>query len=281
MYSNKEVHLCSISNIESGTCLEDCKFCTQSIKNDTNVQRYKKKAIEEIVQEAKIAKAHHASGFCLVSAGKELTDVKLEYILEIVHALKKENLGLNINACNGLASLDKLKALKHAGVALYNHNLEASQSFYPTLCTTHTWQERYQTCLHVKEAGLHLACGGIFGVGETCEDRLSLFESIETLQPTIVPLNFFFTTQKLSLPDNTLSRQEAFELIHLTREKIPSANIVMIGGGREAMFQEEQYDVFKYGANSFIIGNYLTTEGAKANNDLEMLREEGYTILHH
>jgi len=281
MYRNKEVHLCAISNIESGTCLEDCRFCTQSIKNNTNVQRYKKKAIEEIVQEAKIAKAHHASGFCLVSAGKELTDAKLEYILEILHALKKENLGLNINACNGLASLDKLKALKNAGVALYNHNLEASQSFYPNVCTTHTWEERYQTCLHVKEAGLLLACGGIFGVGETGEDRLSLFESIEAVKPTIVPLNFFFTTQKLSLPDNTLLRQEAFELIRLAREKIPSAKIIMIGGGREAMFKEEQYDVFAYGANSFIIGNYLTTEGEKANKDLEMLREKGYTLLHH
>lgn len=171
MNNKKEVYLCSISNIESGTCNEDCTFCTQSVKNNIDIERYKRKDISTIVKEVKLAKQKKAQGFCLVTAGKSLTDNKLEYVIKATHAIKKENLGIKINACNGLATLEQLKELKKAGVEVYNHNLETSKEFYPQLCTTHNWDERYQTCLNVKESGLHLACGGIFGVGESQEDR--------------------------------------------------------------------------------------------------------------
>lgn len=278
MSLKKEVFLCAISNIESGTCNEDCKFCTQSVKNDIEIARYKRKEIKDVVQEAKNAKQHKAQGFCLVTAGQKLTDSKLEYVLSLVYAIKKENLDLKINACNGLATLEQLKELKKAGVEVYNHNLEASKEFYSNLCTTHKWKERYQTCLNVKEAGLNLACGGIFGVGESFEDRISLFNSIKSLEPIVVPLNFFHYTQNLPIAKNELSKDEAFAIIKLAKNIVDSAKVVMIGGGRESMFEERQYEVFEYGANSFIIGDYLTTFGENAKKDLLALEKLNYRI---
>ncbi len=233
MSLEKEVFLCAISNIESGTCNEDCKFCTQSVKNDIKISRYKRKEIKDVVEEAKNAKQHKAQEFCLVTAGQKLTNSKLEYVLSLVNAIKKENLDLKISACNGLATLEQLKELKKAGVEVYNHNLEASKEFYHNLCTTHKWEERYQTCLNVKEAGLNLACGGIFGVGESREDRISLFNSIKSLEPMVVPLNFFHHTQNLPIVKNELSKSEAFTIIKTARDIIDSAKVVMIGGGRE------------------------------------------------
>ena len=196
---NNTIYLCAICNIESGTCNEDCKFCTQSVKYKADINRYKKKAIEDIVTEAKQARENKAIGFCLVTAGKGLTDDRLAFVCEAARAVKKENLGLKIIACNGTATLDQLKALKEAGVDNYNHNLETSRDFYPSICTTHHWDERYQTCVDAKKAGLKLVCGGIFGLGESQEDRISMIEAIASLEPMNVPINFFHPNEALPI----------------------------------------------------------------------------------
>jgi biotin synthase len=275
---DKTVYLCAICNIESGTCNEDCKFCTQSVKYQADIARYKKKEIDIIVEEAKKARENKAIGFCLVTAGKGLTDKRLAFVCEAARAVKKENLGLKIIACNGTASLEQLLELKKAGVDNYNHNLETARDFYPTIVTTHTWDERYQTCLNVKEAGLKLVSGGIFGLGETQEDRISMLESLASLEPMTVPINFFHPNEALPLVENSITKEQAFELIELTRKMIPNAHKIMVAGGRELMFGEEQYKVFNYGANAIVIGDYLTTTGNKASKDIDALQSLGYDI---
>lgn len=276
--NSKKIYLCAISNIQSGTCNEDCKFCTQSVKYKADIQRYKEKAVEQIVEEAKKARANKAIGFCLVTAGKGLTDERVEFVSRAAHAVKKENLGLKIIACNGTATKEQLQELKKAGVDNYNHNLETSKQFYPKIVTTHTWDERYQTCLNVNEVGLKLVCGGIFGLGETQGDRVSMLESIKSLNPMNVPINFFHPNKALPIVENSITKDEAFKLIELTREMIPNAHKIMVAGGRELMFGEEQYKIFEHGANSFVIGDYLTTAGKSANKDLEELEKLGYEI---
>jgi biotin synthase len=273
-----KIYLCAISNIESGTCLEDCKFCTQSVKYKADIVRYKRKTIEQIVEEAKSARKNKAIGFCLVTAGKGLDDNRLAYVVEAAKAVKKEDLGLKIIACNGTATLEQLLKLKEAGVDNYNHNLETSREFYPSICTTHEWDERYETCLNVKKAGLNLVCGGIFGLGETKEDRISMLKSIASLEPKNVPINFFHPNEALPLVKNPLTKQEAFELIKLTKEMNPNAHKIMVAGGRELMFGDSQYDVFNYGANAIVIGDYLTTKGNVANKDIEELTKRGINI---
>lgn len=273
-----KIFLCAICNIESGTCNEDCKFCTQSVRYKADIQRYKRKDIATIVEEAKRAKANQAIGFCLVTAGKGLDDKRLEFVVEAARAVKKENLGLKIIACNGTATLEQLKELKAAGVDNYNHNLETSREFYKEICSTHEWDERYQTCLNAKEAGLKLVCGGIFGLGETQEDRISMLKSIASLDPMNVPINFFHPNEALPIVKNSVSRQEAFELIKLAREMIPNAHKIMVAGGREVMFGEEEYKVFEYGANAVVIGDYLTTKGKTAAEDIKAIIDAGYEI---
>lgn len=273
-----KIFLCAICNVESGTCNEDCKFCTQSVKYKADIQRYKTKAIQSIVDEAIIARKNKAIGFCLVTAGKGLTNSRVEFICEAAKAVNKENLGLTLIACNGTATLEQLQELKKAGIDNYNHNLESSKEYYKNICTTHNWDERYQTCLNAKEAGLNLVCGGIFGLGETQEDRISMLKSIASLEPKTVPLNFFHPNDALPFVENSVSQEEAFELIKLAREMIPNAHKIMVAGGRELMFKENQYDVFKYGANSIVIGNYLTTQGKETSQDIQEIENLGYTI---
>ena len=278
MNGNKEIFLCAISNIESGTCNEDCKFCTQSVKYKADIQRYKRKDIEQIVEEAKRAKQNSANGFCLVTAGKGLDDKRLAFVCEALRAVKRENLGLILIACNGTATVEQLQTLKEAGADAYNHNLETSRDFYPKIVTTHTWDDRYQTCKNVNEVGLRLICGGIFGLGETQEDRVSMLESIASLKPMNVPLNFFIPNSALPIEASKLTRQEAFELISLARKTIPSAKKIMVAGGRELMFGEEEYKIFDKGANAFVIGDYLTTSGKSPKEDIEELERFGFRI---
>lgn len=277
---NKKIYLCAICNIESGTCNEDCKFCTQSVKYQADIARYRRKEIDTIVKEAKQARQNKAIGFCLVTAGKGLTDKRLAFVCEAARAVKKENLGLKLIACNGTATVEQLIELKKAGVDNYNHNLETSREFYPSIVSTHTWDERYQTCLNVKEVGLKLVSGGIFGLGESQEDRISMLKSLASLEPMNVPLNFFHPNEALPIVSNSVTREQAFDLITLAREMIPNAQKIMVAGGRELMFKEEQYKVFDYGANAIVIGDYLTTSGKNASKDLESLESMGYSIAH-
>jgi len=239
-----EIFLCSICNINSGTCKEDCKFCSQSVRYKADIDRYKQKDIQDILDEAKVARDNGALGFCLVTADKGLNDKILKFVCDVASTLTKEVPELRLIACNGTATLEQLLVLKNAGIKAYNHNLETSRDFYPQICTTHPWDERYATCRAVNESGLVLITGGIFGLGETQEDRVSMLKSLASLNPTSVPINFYHHNEALELQPNSLSIEEALELIKLTRETIPNAERIMVAGGRELMFGDRQNEIF-------------------------------------
>ncbi len=274
----KKIFLCSICNINSGTCNEDCKFCSQSVKYSADIERYKQKPIEDILAEAKAAEASGALGFCLVTAQKGLTDKTLKFVCDVAKAVKTEVPRLRLIACNGTASLEQLMTLKEAGVAAYNHNLESSQRYYKEICSTHGWEERYETCENVNKAGMVLITGGIFGMGEEQEDRISMLKALASLNPTSVPINFYHHNPALPLKPNNLTTDEAIELVRLTKEIIPDADRIMIAGGREMMFKDRQAEIFEAGANAIVIGNYLTTSGREKSKDLEMLANLGLEI---
>jgi len=275
---SKKIFLCSICNINSGTCREDCKFCSQSVRYKADIERYKQKPIKEIQKEAIAARNNGALGFCLVTADKGLNDKTLAFVCDVAHAVQEVAPELRLIACNGTATLEQLLILKEAGIKAYNHNLETSEAFYPQICTTHPWRERYETCQNVNKAGLVLITGGIFGLGESQADRVSMLESLASLNPTSVPINFYHHNEALQLEPNPLSVEEALSLVRLTREMIPKAERIMVAGGRELMFGERQNEIFNAGANSIVIGNYLTTSGRAMQKDLEMLRSLGLEI---
>jgi len=271
----KKIYLCAISNIRSGACNEDCRFCTQSVRWGADINRYKEKSIETIVNEAKLAKNNRASGFCLVTSGKSLDEKTLEYVCSAAKAVLKE-VDITLIACNGTADKESLKELKNAGIKIYNHNLETSREYYPKICSTHTWDERFQTCENIKSVGIRLCCGGIFGMGESNEDIQSFINSLKQLKPDGIPLNFFIENPKLPLKA-THNKEFAINIVTRFANEFKEA-IIMLAGGREIVFGNEWTEALRAGANSIVIGDYLTAKGEKPDKDLEILIKEGFEI---
>jgi len=278
MPNRKQIFLCAINNILSGTCQEDCKFCTQSVRYHADIQRYNYKDISQIVTEAKMAKANGALGYCLVTAGKGLDDKKVDFVARAAQAIKAEIEGLNLIACNGTATKEQLNYLKEHGVDSYNHNLETSEQYYADICQTHAWRERYETCENVKSAGLALCSGGIFGMGETLEDRDELLYAIASLSPESTPLNFYHPNPALPIKTRDIELEESLHIISKARSLLGKNALLMVAGGRELLFTGEEQKMFEAGANAIVIGNYLTTEGLAPNKDRDMLEALGYEV---
>jgi len=275
---SKQIFLCAINNILSGTCAEDCKFCTQSVRYHADIERYNYKNISQIVEEAKQAKAHGALGYCLVTAGKGLDNKKVDFVARAAYAIKKEVEGLNLIACNGTANKEQLTYLKEHGLDSYNHNLETSERYYADICKTHAWSERYETCENVKSVGLALCSGGIFGMGETAEDREALLNAIVSLSPESTPLNFYHPNPALPIKTRNIELDEAINIIKKSRTLLGEESLLMVAGGRELLFNGKENLMFESGANAMVIGNYLTTEGIEADKDMQMLDALGYEV---
>ncbi|MCD8212906.1 MAG: biotin synthase [Campylobacter sp.] len=271
----KTIMLCAICSVSSGNCSEDCGYCTQSAGVQTSIEKYKIKTPEQVVAEAKIAAANHALGFCLVTSGARLNDKKTEDIARIARAVSKEVPQLMLIACNGMASEEQLRELKNAGVFSYNHNLETSREFFPKICTTHNWDDRWQTNLNAKRVGLMLCCGGIYGLGESEADRISFRADLKKLEPFSSPINFFIPHSALRVRQTKLTPDEALKIIRDTKAALPDTR-VMIAGGREAVLGKRQYEIFDHGVSAVVIGDYLTTKGEESSRDIAEFKKMGF-----
>ncbi|WP_462109259.1 biotin synthase [Campylobacter concisus] len=271
----KTIMLCAICSVTQGNCAEDCAYCTQSAKAGADISKFKEKSVQQVVDEAKMAYKNHALGFCLVTSGARLNDKKTDYIASLARAVSKEVPNLMLIACNGMATYEQLSELKKAGVFSYNHNLETSREFFPKICKTHTWDERYQTNLDAKRAGLMLCTGGIYGVGESEADRVSFRASLKELEPFSSPINFFIKNEALTLDLPPLSADEALKIVRETKRDLPETR-VMIAGGREKILGDRQYEIFENGADAIVIGDYLTAKGEMASKDIDELTKRGF-----
>ena len=271
----KTIMLCAICSVTQGNCAEDCAYCTQSAKAGADISKFKEKSVQQVVDEAKMAYKNHALGFCLVTSGARLNDKKTDYIASLARAVSKEVPNLMLIACNGMATYEQLCELKNAGVFSYNHNLETSREYFPKICTTHSWDERYQTNLDAKRAGLMLCTGGIYGVGESESDRVSFLASLKELEPFSSPINFFIKNESLTLDLPPLSVDEALKIVRETKSALPETR-VMIAGGREKILGDRQYEIFENGADAIVIGDYLTAKGEKASKDIDELTKRGF-----
>lgn len=274
------VDLCSIVNIKSGNCSENCGFCSQSVHhpgNDSPVYGLKPK--EEILAQAKAAEAAGAKRFCLVSQGRGIKynspkSTEFENILETVRQIIAET---NIKPCCALGEVtaEQAQALKEAGVSRYNHNLEASENFYSQIVTTHTWQDRVETVKNLKAAGIQACTGGIMGMGESWEDRVDLALALRELQVESVPINLLNPREGTPLGDRSkLDPIEALKAIAIFRMILPE-QILRYAGGREAVMGELQAMGLKAGINAMLIGHYLTTIGQPPEQDHAMLEKLG------
>ncbi len=279
VFSNK-IHLCAIGNAKSGGCSEDCTFCAQSAHYETPVVQfpgeYPLLDAEEILGRALRAEAQGAHGFCVVAAWRGLTDGSpaLKRSVEVVRELRRRT-GLEICLSLGIVDRGSAKALAGAGATRYNHNLETSRRLFPSVCTSHTFDERVESIRFLKESGMEVCSGGIFGLGETPEDRIDMALDLARLDVDEVPINFLDPRPGTPLSTRTiLEPLEALRTIALYRLLLPRQTLI-VAGGRERVLRDLQPMMFMAGANGTILGDYLTTRGRSTEEDLRMLRDLG------
>jgi len=273
-FRGRTVHLCSIVAVRVGRCGEDCRWCAQSAHWETGVTPHDVLPVEDVVRAAESAETVGAGHLGLVSSGGCLSDAEFDGVLAAGRAVR-ETTRLDICASLGAVTLDRVRRLREAGFARYNHNLETSARHFPRVCTTHTWQDRRRSARAVVEAGLELCCGGLFGIGETDEDRVDLALSVRDLGATVVPLNFLHPIPGTPLAGAApLSAAEILSIIAMFRLVLPE-QIIKVAGGREKNLRDLQCLMFLAGADSCLIGNYLTTQGRPPEEDLAMIRDLG------
>lgn len=265
------VELCAISAGKTGSCPEDCAFCGQSAGTEICLANKRGQTdVQDILSAARKAVERGVRSFGIVNSGRGPSDAEIERLAPILQELRKID-GLNICASLGILSDLQAQRLYQLGVRKYNHNLETSRRFFPQVVTTHTFKDRLATAQAVKLAGMGLCCGGIFGMGETVEDRLELGRTLAEISPDSVPLNFLHALENTPLAGTApMKPLDILRTIAVFRFMLPDAHI-KVAGGREANLRDLQSWMFFAGASGCIVGDYLLTSGRSAQDDLQML----------
>jgi len=267
----------SIISAKTGGCPEDCTFCSQSARYTTEVQRHPMLSTPQLVQLARQTRELGGTEFCIVVAVRGPNERMLRDVIDAAQAI---HAGVDIEVAASLGILEPAQAerLAEAGIHRYNHNLEAGPRFYPRICSTHSFEERVQTCRMVVAAGMELCSGGIFGMGESWADRLDLAFWLRDLGAREIPCNFLNPrpgTPLQAIP--LLHPLEALRCVAVMRCINPEA-VLRYAGGREVVLRDLQAYGMLAGANGLIVGNYLTTLGRSAEADLAMLADLGMPV---
>jgi biotin synthase len=261
-----------ILSAKTGGCPEDCHFCAQSSRFDTPVLATPFLDTDEVLAAARETAALGASEFCIVLAVRGPDERTMQRLLDLVPRVQ-EAAGLDVAVSAGILDESQARRLAAGGVHRYNHNLETARSFFPQIVTTHTWDERWQTCQLVADAGMQLCCGVLLGLGESHAQRLELIGELAELAPAEVPVNFLDPRPGTPLAIRKPIRPlDALRWIALFRIGLPDV-ILRYAGGRELTLGELQAMGMTAGINALIVGNYLTTLGRNPNADLTMLQD--------
>ncbi len=278
-FGNK-VEACYIINAKSGNCNMNCKFCSQSGFNTTDIEHYPLKSSDDLAAIVESWEPYPVGRCGIVTSGGALTDADVEKLAQFIEARVAAG-KTHPQICGSLGRLKHhaLERLKAAGMTRLHHNLETNESFYPSVCTTQQWRDRLDTVHQAIEHGLSVCCGGLFGLGETWEDRISFAIELRSEGIRNIPMNFLIPHPGTPMAGRPIMPpEEALRIIALFRHLIPDATL-RICGGRVSVLKERQRDMFAAGANAFMTGNYLTVAGAAVEQDLAMLRDLGLEIV--
>jgi len=279
-FDANEVQISTLLSIKTGGCAEDCGYCPQSAHFDTGVKASKLMETEEVLAEARKAKAAGASRFCMGAAWRSPKDRDIEKVSAMIEGVKA--LGLETCATLGMLKREQAEKLKNSGLDYYNHNLDTSPEYYGNIITTRTYQDRLDTLEHVREVGMNVCCGGIVGMGEKLEDRVELLRTLANLpeHPQSVPVNLLVQVEGTKL--GAVAPLPAFDFIRtiaVARILMPQS-FVRLSAGREAMSEETQALCFFAGANSIFYGEkLLTTPNPEADKDKELFEKLGLRPL--
>jgi biotin synthase len=271
-----DVELATLLSIKTGGCPEDCGYCPQAARYHTDVKATKLLDLEEVLEAAKAAKAAGSNRFCMGAAWREPKDRDVEKVVEMIKGVKA--LGLETCATLGMLEPFQAKSLKDAGLDFYNHNLDTSEDFYPNVIQTRNYQDRLDTLQHVRDVGMSVCCGGIVGMGESREQRVSFIARLANLEPypESVPINHLVPVAGTPLESQAkLDPLEFVRTIAVARITMPRAR-VRLSAGRQELGKAIQAMCFQAGANSIFYGDQLLTTGnPEAEADRQLLTELG------
>jgi biotin synthase len=271
-----QVQISTLLSIKTGGCPEDCAYCPQSARYDTGVKAQRLMELDTVLREARAAKSAGASRFCMGAAWREPKDRDLDKVCEMVAAVKA--LGLETCATLGMLTRAQADRLKAAGLDYYNHNLDTSAQYYGAIITTRTYQDRLDTLAHVRDAGIHVCCGGIIGMGEDIGDRAGLIMTLANLpvHPESVPINMLVRVEGTPLGQaDAIDPIEFVRTIAVARVALPKS-VVRLSAGREDMSEAVQALCFLAGANSIFYGpKLLTTRNPERDRDRRLLKKLG------
>jgi biotin synthase len=266
--------LCSIINARSGRCSEDCRYCAQSARYPAVIDSYEQIETGIAVEQARENDRHGVRRLSLVTAGRSVAGDQLEELGELYAELGRET-GLLFCASMGFLTREKAERLVAFGVRRYHCNLESCRDYFPQVCTTHSWEEKVETILLARAAGMDICSGGIIGMGETLEHRLQLAFELRELAVMSIPINILTPIAGTPMAEvEPIAFSEVLRTIALFRFINPKA-VIRLAGGRN-QFGADQYQCFEAGANGAIVGNYLTTAGNGLEQDLQTLGKMGF-----
>ena len=274
-FKGDRVDLCGIVNVKSGACSEDCAFCAQSAHHSTDSPVYPLINVGEVIERAKAAEASGANKLCFVTSGPGVeTDEELDRICDSISTIARET---SLDRCASLGELDSrsLERLKEAGLQSLHHNVETAESHFGAICSTHSYADRVDTVGRAKKAGFYVCSGGIFGMGETAEQRIEMAFALREMDVDSVPLNFLNPIRGTRLQEaDPLPALEILKTIALFRFVLPDKDI-RVCGGRERNLRSLQPLMYVAGANCAVLGNYLTTPGRDSDEDIIMINDLG------
>ena len=277
-YVKDTVEFCSIVNARNGKCSQNCKYCAQSSFYRTDIESYPLISIEDVIKAAEESGENKADRFAIVTSGKTPDEEDFDKILEMIKALNKVE-GIKSCASIGILNEEQAKALADAGLKRFHHNINTAESYYPSVCTTHTWQDRLNTCKLVKKYGMELCCGVILGMGESVEQRVEMAMELAEIEPDSIPINILMPIPETPFENYYDKIDEENILRTLAVFKIANPNsILRFCGGRMRLSEKNQEKALKTCIEGILIGNYLTTLGKKPYEDIKTITKLGKQI---
>lgn len=277
-YVKDTVEFCSIVNARNGKCSQNCKYCAQSSHYRTDIESYPLIPVEDVIKAAEESRDNKADRFAIVTSGKAPDEEDFDKVVAMIKAVNKVK-GIKSCASIGILNEEQAKTLAKAGLKRFHHNINTSESYYPSVCTTHTWQDRLNTCKLVKKYGMELCCGVILGMGESVEQRIEMAMELAEIEPDSIPINILMPIPQTPFENYHDKIDEENILRTLAVFKIANPNAVLrFCGGRMKLSQENQEKALKTCVEGILIGNYLTTIGKEPHEDIETVKKIGKTI---
>ena len=277
-YIKKDIEFCSLINARNGKCSQNCKYCAQSSHYCTNIESYPLVPLEEVKKIALEAKSHKASRFAIVTSGKTPDESDFDTILKMIEEVNKID-GLKSCASIGILNEEQAKKLSEIGLKRFHHNINTSKSYYPSVCTTHSWDDRLNTCKLVKKYGMELCCGVILGMGESVEQRIEMALELAEIQPDSIPINILMPIPETPFENyhDKIDGQNVLRTLAIFKIANPNS-ILRFCGGRMRLSEENQRKALNSCVEGIMVGNYLTTVGKAPEEDIKTVQELGKNI---